>query len=109
MYRGVRISLLGGVEADRDGVALTLGGVKLRAVLALLALSTPHPVSDDRLIEALWGDEQLADPGNALQAQIAKLRRILGRDLIGRHASGYALEVDVDQVDVHRFERLVPR
>jgi hypothetical protein len=33
------------------------------------------PVSADRLIDALWGDGQVANPVNALQAQIGQLRR----------------------------------
>jgi hypothetical protein len=47
-------------------------------VLALLALQRGKPVSADQLIEALWGDGQVANPVNALQAQIGQLRRTLG-------------------------------
>ncbi len=53
-------------------------GAKQRALLALLALQRGQPVSADRLIDALWGDGQSANPANALQAQIGQLRRTLG-------------------------------
>ena len=55
-------------------------GAKQRTVLALLALHRGKPVSADRLIDALWGDGQVANPVNALQAQIGQLRRTLGAD-----------------------------
>ena len=42
-------------------------GVKQRTVVALLALHRVKPVSADRLIEALWGDRQVANAANALR------------------------------------------
>ena len=42
-------------------------GVKQRTVVALLALQRGKPVSADRLIEALWGDRQVANAANALR------------------------------------------
>jgi len=39
-------------------------------------------VPDGRLIDELWGDDDLADPSNSLHAQISILRRALGRDLV---------------------------
>ena len=53
-------------------------GAKLRALVALLALSVPHDVRTDQLIDEVWGDEQPANPDNALQAQVSQARRILG-------------------------------
>lgn len=101
--------LLGTVAARRASVPVPIPGRKLQAVLALLALSTPRPVSDWRLIDEVWGDESLSDPTNSLQAQISHLRRALGRDVVVRDGGGYALKVDVDDVDALRFERLIDR
>ena len=68
-------------------------GAKQRTVLALLALHRGKPVSADRLIDALWGDGQVANPVNALQAQIGQLRRTLGATAILTSDAGYALDI----------------
>ncbi len=88
---------------------MSVPGTKLQALLALLAVSVPHPVSDGRLIAEVWGDDRLANPNNSLQAQIVNLRRILGREVVVRRGAGYALVIDPDDVDALRFERLVDR
>ena len=84
-------------------------GAKQRTVLALLALHRGQPVSADRLIDALWGDGQVANPVNALQAQIGQLRRTLGATAILTSDAGYALDIGPDDVDAARFEQLVAK
>ena len=84
-------------------------GAKQRTVLALLALQRGKPVSADRLIDALWGDGQVANPVNALQAQIGQLRRTLGATAILTSDAGYALDIGPDDVDAARFEQLVAK
>jgi predicted ATPase len=101
------VALLGPIEVDDAGGPVPVAGAKLQALLALLALAAPSPVSDDRLLEELWGDDQPAKPANALQAQVSHLRRILGREQVTRHGSGYTLAVPPDDIDVTRLERLV--
>jgi DNA-binding SARP family transcriptional activator len=84
-------------------------GAKQRTVLALLALHRGQRVSADRLIDALWGDGQVASPVNALQAQIGQLRRTLGATAILTSGAGYALGIGPDDVDAARFEQLVAK
>ncbi|MET0460342.1 MAG: BTAD domain-containing putative transcriptional regulator, partial [Ilumatobacteraceae bacterium] len=104
----VTVSLLGPVAVTRGGGALTpVSGVKLQSLLAMLALAVPHAVSDDRLLEELWGDDQPAKPANALQALVSNLRRMLGSEAVVRDGLGYALRLPPDAIDVVRFERLV--
>jgi LuxR family maltose regulon positive regulatory protein len=91
------------------GVPVPVRGAKQRALLALLALQRGQPVSADRLIEALWGDGQAANPANALQAQIGQLRRTLGPAAILTTEAGYALAAGPDEVDVVHFEQLVAK
>ena len=59
----VAVSLLGAIEVDDGSGPCPVAGVKLQALLALLALAVPHAVSNDRLIEELWGDDQPGQPG----------------------------------------------
>ena len=99
--------LFGELEIARDGEAISVRGTKQRALLALLALSRGSPVSVDRLIDELWGDVQTAKPANALQAQIVQLRRTLGASAIVTTEAGYALDVNVGDLDTAQFEDLV--
>jgi hypothetical protein len=103
----MQVRLFGELEAVADGVPVPVRGAKQRALLALLALQRGQPVSADRLIDVLWGDGQAANPANALQAQIAQLRRTFGVAAILTSEAGYALAVGPDDVDVVRFGQLV--
>jgi len=105
----VEVRFFGEFEAVEGGVSVPVRGAKQRTVLALLALHRGNPVSADRLIDALWGDEQVANPVNALQAQIGQLRRTLGATAIVTSDGGYALGIGPDDVDAARFEQLVAK
>ena len=99
----------GEFEAVEGGVPVPVRGAKQRTVLALLALHRGKPVSADLLIDALWGDGQVANPVNALQAQIGQLRRTLGATAIVTSDAGYALDIGPDDLDAARFEQLVAK
>ena len=111
-YRsGVEFRILGSlaVAAD-DGTPIPIPGAKQRLLLAALLLRAPQVVSVDQLTEVLWGEQQPADPRNALQIQVGQLRRRLGprgRDLLMFRRPGYALEISAQSVDAARFEMLV--
>src|SRR4051794_12356023 len=107
MNSPIRVALLGPTAVRVGNEMIPIAGSKLQSVLALVALAAPHPVPDDRLVEELWGDAQPAKAANALQALVSHLRRVLGRGIIVRQGSGYALAIDPDQVDAIRLERLV--
>ena len=105
----MRIGLLGDlVVVDDGGTEVPVTGAKLRALLALLALHAGRPVPTEALVSALWGEDPPPAVKNGLQGLVSKLRRALGStELIAMRATGYALELEPDAVDVHRFERLV--
>ncbi len=105
----MEVRFFGEFEALAGGVPVPIRGAKQRTVLALLALHRGKPVSADRLIDALWGEEQVANPVNALQAQIGQLRRSLGAAAIVTSDAGYALSIGPDDVDAARFEQLVSK
>ncbi|WP_424644110.1 BTAD domain-containing putative transcriptional regulator [Embleya sp. AB8] len=87
---------------------MTIGGARLRALLIRLALDPGRPVSADRLIAAVWGDEPPAGAGNALQSLISRLRRQLPAALDSGPA-GYRLGVCPEDVDAHEFAALAVR
>ncbi|MGH9059089.1 MAG: BTAD domain-containing putative transcriptional regulator, partial [Acidimicrobiales bacterium] len=105
----VEVRLFGELEAVEGGMPVAVRGAKQRALLALLALHRGKPVSADRLIDVLWGDGRVANPANALQAQIGQLRRTIGAAAIVTTEAGYALRVAPDEMDVACFEELVAK
>jgi DNA-binding SARP family transcriptional activator len=104
--RQVQYRLLGPLEVARDGELLELGGAKQRAVLAILLLEAGRAVSTDRLIEDLWSEQAPGRPKTAIQGYVSGLRKVLGAGVIETVAVGYVLRADLDQLDLHRFERL---
>jgi DNA-binding SARP family transcriptional activator len=102
----VEIRLFGSLEVVVDGRALPVAGQSERSLLAALACSGGRVVAVERLIDDLWGEELPANPTNALQVRVSKLRRQLG-GRIRTEPAGYVLEVDPDDIDVLRFSRLV--
>lgn len=84
-----------------------------RTLLTALLLRPGETVSASGLADVLWGDDQPRNPANALQIQISYLRKQLGRlaetQPIVTRPGGYALDVERDRIDAHRFERTVLR
>jgi YVTN family beta-propeller protein len=98
--------ILGPVEVWEDGRPVSLGRGKQRAVLALLLLNANQVVSSDRLIDQLWNGEPPATAATALHGHISGLRKALGPGVIATRPPGYVLEIEPEQVDLGRFERL---
>ncbi|MFF4246275.1 ATP-binding protein [Streptomyces sp. NPDC001822] len=104
----MRYLILGVTEArDEHGGALPVGGARLRALLAALALRAGRPASVAALIDDVWADEPPLDAPAALQALVGRLRRALGREAVTAAPGGYRLDAGPDDVDLHVFERLV--
>jgi len=98
----MRVGLLGPLEIEHDGHPVAVGGGRLRALLARLALDAGRPVTTGALVEAVW-DGQAPD-GQALEQRISALQA----DLPVRGGDdGYALELDRECIDSRRFEALL--
>jgi DNA-binding SARP family transcriptional activator len=105
--RGVEFRLLGPLEVLKDGEALALGGPRQRAVLAVLLLHANDVVPTDRLLDQLWGEQLPPTAATSLQNCVSQLRRLLGAERVITRTPGYRLQVEQDELDLHRFERLV--
>ncbi|MEU4797252.1 BTAD domain-containing putative transcriptional regulator [Streptomyces sp. NPDC023327] len=104
----MRYGILGATEAyDDQGALLPVGGRRLRALLAALALHAGRTVTVGALIDEIWADTPPADAPAALQALVGRLRRVLGKDAVASVPGGYRLAAAPEDVDLHRFERLV--
>jgi predicted ATPase/DNA-binding SARP family transcriptional activator/tetratricopeptide (TPR) repeat protein len=115
----VRVALLGPLVVEHDERPVTIGGQRLRALFVRLALEPGRWVSASTLVDDLWdtggaaaadGSGSPADPLNALQSLVSRLRRLLPDPaVLESSASGYRLALAPDDVDVTRFDDLVTR
>jgi DNA-binding SARP family transcriptional activator len=99
--------ILGPLEVWDEGGEVSLGGPKPRALLAVLLLHPNEVVPTDRLIDELWGEDSPERATAALRVNVSRLRKALPHDVLMTRSPGYVIRVGPDELDLHRFERLV--
>ena len=99
--------VLGPLEVWREEISLPLGSGKERALLAILLLSANQTVSRERLVDDLWGERAPERAAKSIQTYISRLRKILPPGILQTRPPGYVLELEPEQLDLHRFERLL--
>ncbi|KAA6212545.1 transcriptional regulator [Streptomyces albofaciens JCM 4342] len=111
---GPVLRVLGPMSARLDGADLPLGPPRRRALLALLLIRLGRVVPTELLIEELWHEDPPRHPVATLQSHLSHLRRVLapaagqGASSVLRYqAPGYVLQLAPEQIDAHRFERMV--
>lgn len=108
----MEISILGPLEVvGRDGTVPLPRG-RARALLAILALDVDRVVATDRLVDLLWGANPPATARTKLHGLVHALRAALAPaaehgTIIATRSPGYALSLEAERVDAHRFARLV--
>jgi DNA-binding SARP family transcriptional activator/DNA-binding XRE family transcriptional regulator len=113
--QGLWLSILGPLEAWRDGMSLPLGPPARRAVLGLLAVDPGVLVRRDTIVDALWGPAPPDTAASLVQAHVSRLRRLL--TLRRNHSSaddpvivsvggGYRLHLLNEQLDLLTFRDL---
>src|SRR5580700_2478099 len=108
----VRIGVLGPLAVtDAAGRPVRVGGQRVRALLAVLALAAGRPVPAHALIERLWPepDDRPVDAVNALQSLVSRLRAALrqagvAESVLESSSAGYRLAVRPEAVDAAVFE-----
>ena len=114
MPNSLRISLLGPLQVRDDvGRVVHVGGRRQRTLLIMLALDAGRVVPVRSIVDQLWPDEPLADPRNALQTLVSRLRTALRaagyEQVIESHPAGYRLALPPEAVDARAFENLACR
>jgi predicted ATPase/DNA-binding SARP family transcriptional activator len=99
--------ILGPLEVEAGGRLLRLGGPRQRAVVAVLLLHANEVVSQDRLIDDVWGDSPPETARDMLRIFVSKARKVLGHGVLNTRSPGYVLEVAPFQLDSANFERLL--
>ncbi|MPZ27618.1 MAG: hypothetical protein GEV12_14715 [Micromonosporaceae bacterium] len=109
----MQVRLLGPVELWGAGGRVDLGAPQQRCVFTVLAMSPRQTVSVDALVDRVWGDQLPRNVRTVLYTYVSRLRRQLrrangagGQTVLRHRDGGYALEVDPEQVDLHRARRL---
>ena len=105
----MEFGILGPLTVTSGGREVTPRGARERLLLGELLLDAGRVVPADLLIDRLWHDRLPANPTNALQALITRLRRSLGTDVVHTRDPGYLLAIEPEQLDAARFERLTAR
>jgi DNA-binding SARP family transcriptional activator len=116
-HNGLWVSVLGPLEAWRDGKPLSLGPPARRALLGLLLMEPNVLVRRDTMIDVLWNDTPPPTAVGLVQAHISRLRRVLespGRRtdrgvLIDSVGAAYRSRLLTDQVDLLTFKDLSTR
>jgi DNA-binding SARP family transcriptional activator len=103
--------ILGPLEAFDGERALSLGGTRQRAVLALLLLHPNEALSRDVIVDELWGENPPPTAAKVLQNCISALRKELpdAAETLRTVGSAYALQVGTDELDRDRFEHAVAK
>ncbi|SDK88647.1 AfsR/SARP family transcriptional regulator [Streptomyces indicus] len=91
-----------------DGTEVPLGGARIRALVAALALAGGRSVPVGGLVAQIWAaeEEPPADEVKALQALVGRLRKALGAAAVATGPGGYRLVAESEDVDLFRFRRL---
>jgi DNA-binding SARP family transcriptional activator len=99
--------LLGPLEVVVEGRMVAVGGPRPRGLLALL-LTAGGVVSEDGLVDGLWGEEPPASARKTVQSHLSRLRTALGPagERLVRVPGGYRVEVRAGELDVQRVEAL---
>ena len=106
----MRFRVLGPLQIEREGTAITLASESQRLLLLVLLASANRVVATDSLGEALWGDEQPRHPTAAVQSSVYRLRQQIGSgegaELVTQ-PPGYMLRVQTSELDALRFDVLI--
>ncbi|MFJ5036108.1 BTAD domain-containing putative transcriptional regulator [Streptomyces sp. NPDC088560] len=110
----VRYSILGTVQVQRGDTEIDVGPPKRLALLALLLLRAPGPLSLSEAVDMLWDDEPPPSAANVVHRHIGALRKTLEPELrsrthaehLVRAADGYRLLADTSTLDLLRFRDL---
>ncbi|HEY2674830.1 MAG TPA: BTAD domain-containing putative transcriptional regulator [Rugosimonospora sp.] len=112
----VDFRLLGRLTAVHDGRPVELGRRRERCLLGVLLLEANTAITIDRLVDLLWDGQAPSTARSSLHTHVSRLRAQLDPDGTGRSGvrlvsrnGGYAVEVEPQDVDAHRFAAMVER
>ncbi|MER6777380.1 MULTISPECIES: BTAD domain-containing putative transcriptional regulator [unclassified Streptomyces] len=109
MLDDLQFDVFGPLTVRRNGELLEIPRAKHRVVLAALLLHAPRTLTAEELIQQLWGGEPPLTARKTLQGYIARLRKLLGADAVVSRASGYAIAIGAERLDLDRFNAFLQK
>ena len=103
----VSVRLFGAVEVCVDESPVVIGSPSQRRIVAMLALHASRVVAMTAFVDALWPTDPPETAISSLRNQVTRLRSVVGSGLIVAQSPGYAFAIPPDNVDVHRFDRIL--
>src|SRR5262245_62599637 len=111
----VIFKLFGTVGLVHEGRLVALQGGRQRTMLAALLINAGKVVTKEQFFEELWDGRSVVKADNALQALVARLRKLFktyygadfARERLITLPTGYVLHAEPDEIDASLFERLV--
>jgi DNA-binding SARP family transcriptional activator len=109
MSRGVdvRFQVLGPWEVTEAGRPVVIPAGRMRVLLASLMVSVGRSVPTDMLAEQVWPERMPARVRATVHTYVARLRRLLGHDVIRTAPGGYQLAVPAESIDMWAFRELL--
>ena len=99
--------ILGPLEVRDGDREVQMRGGKQRALLALLLLNMNRMLALDRIVDELWGEDVPETAHKMVQVYVSHLRKVLPAGTLHTRPPGYALVLEQQQLDLHRFEAAV--
>ena len=72
----------------------------------MLLLHANQPLSTERIVDELWGEEPTANAAKSVHIYVSRLRKALGADRIETTQAGYRIHVAPGELDSERFASL---
>ena len=99
--------ILGPLEVRDGDSEVPVRGGKQHALLALLLVNANRTLAIDRIVDELWGEDVPESAHKMVQISVSWLRKVLPRGTLHTRPPGYAVIVEWERLDLHRFEELV--
>ncbi len=114
MGADLRFTVLGPLAVEADGVPVSVGGARQRAILALLVINPGRVVPVDTLIDVVWNGRPPSTARTQVAICVAALRKAfkgagVADDVIVTQHPGYLLDASRHEIDWLVFTGLVSR
>ncbi|HST14220.1 MAG TPA: BTAD domain-containing putative transcriptional regulator [Gaiellaceae bacterium] len=96
--------LLGLLEVEDEHGPVRIVPGRESALLALLLLHSGAALSNDRIVDELWGDAAPENAAKSVHVYVSRLRKALGAARLETTPAGYRIVVKPGELDLQRFE-----
>jgi DNA-binding SARP family transcriptional activator/tetratricopeptide (TPR) repeat protein len=107
----MEFAVLGPLEITHRGAVVVVETPRNRSLLAILLARANDLISVEQLVDELWPESPPAEARALVRGYVSRIRRALrdspAADRLITRKPGYLMRVEEDELDVHRFEKLV--